>query len=98
CAAGGVPGGACGSALLAVPGPALVKGGDRMSTLALKIVAICSMLLDHSLKVLPVQNMLEVWCGVPMETSYWLRDIFEPLGRLAMPIFAFCLAEGCRHT
>ena len=69
-----------------------------MSTLALKIVAICSMLLDHTLKVLPVQNMLEVWCGVPMETSYWLLDIFEPLGRLAMHIFAFCVAEGCRHT
>ena len=69
-----------------------------MSTLALKIVAICSMLLDHILKVLPVQNMLEVWWGVPMETSYWLLDIFEPLGRLAMPIFAFCVAEGCRHT
>ena len=56
------------------------------------------MLLDHILKVLPVQNMLEVWWGVPMETSYWLLDIFEPLGRLAMPIFAFCVAEGCRHT
>lgn len=69
-----------------------------MSTLALKIVAICSMLLDHTLKVLPVHNMLEVWWGVPPETSAWLPDIFEPLGRLAMPIFAFCVAEGCRHT
>ena len=69
-----------------------------MSTLALKIVAICSMLLDHTLKVLPVEDMLEVWWGVPPETSAWLPAIFEPLGRLAMPIFAFCVAEGCRHT
>ena len=53
-----------------------MKGGDCMSTLALKIVAICSMLLDHILKVLPVQNMLEVWWGVPPETSAWLPDIF----------------------
>lgn len=69
-----------------------------MSTLALKIVAICSMLLDHTLKILPMQHMLVAWCGVPLETSGWLLDIFQPLGRLAMPIFSFCVAEGCQHT
>ncbi len=48
---------------------------------ALKLIAACSMFLDH----LGLLFFPEV-------------EIFRILGRLAYPIFAFMIAEGCRYT
>lgn len=69
-----------------------------MSAFVLKLIALFSMLLDHVLKVLPVQNILTGVFGMSLEGSYLLLEIVTPLGRLAFPIFAFFIAEGCRHT
>ena len=51
----------------------------------LKLLALISMTLDH------IGLMFE-W--LPPETRLLLRIA----GRLAFPIFAFMIAEGCRHT
>lgn len=69
-----------------------------MSSFVLKLIAIFSMLLDHTLKILPSQLFLMEYFGMSIDASYSLLHILEPFRRLAFPIFAFLIAEGCRHT
>ncbi len=56
-----------------------------MSGFWLKIIAMVTMLIDHSTSVL-----------VPYESPYYL--IGRSIGRLAFPIFCFLLVEGFLHT
>jgi hypothetical protein len=52
----------------------------------LKIIAVLAMLIDHSAKAFEAH--------LSFETYMLMRTI----GRIAFPLFAFCLAEGCRKT
>jgi hypothetical protein len=56
-----------------------------LSTSTLKIIACVTMLMDHVGFYLFPSN----------HPVYWILRI---LGRLAFPIFAFCIAIGCRYT
>lgn len=56
----------------------------------LKILAICSMFLDHAMKIF--QGVLEPAMGQVLYTAVL------SLGRMAFLIFAFQLAEGVWHT
>lgn len=67
-----------------------------MTQFALKLIALLSMLLDHTAKVLPVTELLSPWLG--METAMLVRDTMLVLGRMAFPMFAWFAAEGCRRT
>lgn len=70
-----------------------------MSAFVLKLVAICSMLLDHSIKTLFYSQSAVT--GIFGESMAWMYELVQaaaPLGRLAFPIFAFFVAEGCRRT
>jgi len=57
-----------------------------MTGFALKLIAIASMLIDHS--------------GVTFRglLDYRVYEAMRSLGRIAFPIFVFLLAEGCRRT
>ena len=57
-----------------------------MSMFVLKIIAVTTMLIDHSATAF-------AW-HLPFDTYFLMRSI----GRIAFPIFVFCIAEGCRHT
>lgn len=64
----------------------LEKGGDRMKTRGLT---------GNQLKILAMITMTIDHIGAELFPQVlWLRIV----GRLAMPIFAFMIAEGCRHT
>jgi len=52
----------------------------------LKIIAISTMLIDHSAVALSEH--------LPHDNYMMMRTI----GRIAFPIFVFCIAEGCRRT
>ncbi len=56
----------------------------------LKILAICSMFLDHAMKIF--EDVLEPAMGQTLYTAVL------SLGRMAFLIFAFQLAEGVWHT
>ena len=56
-----------------------------MSTFYLKLIAIITMLIDHTTVVL-----------IPVDSE--LHLIGRIIGRLAFPIFAFLLVEGFYHT
>lgn len=55
-----------------------------LSTTALKLIALVSMLLDHIAYFFDFTGVIPVWFGIA--------------GRLAAPLFLFCLAEGFAHT
>lgn len=69
-----------------------------MTGFTLKIIALVSMLLDHTMKsgLFSQKTLLDL--GLDIQTSYQLINLIEPFGRLAFPIFAFMVAEGMRHT
>ncbi len=69
-----------------------------MTGFAFKLIAIFSMLLDHTLQALPCQTILMDVFGMSAQSSVLLLRIVTPFGRLAFPIFAFFIAEGCLHT
>ncbi len=69
-----------------------------MTGFVLKLIAICSMLLDHTMKILPMQTIFVNAFGLSADSSRFLVMAILPLGRIAFPIFAFFIAEGCRYT
>lgn len=57
----------------------------RLSGSALKVIAVLSMVADHSAYYL-------------MEHGTLLYEVMRCFGRIAFPVFAFLIAEGFRHT
>lgn len=69
---------------------------------ALKLIAICAMVLDHFaatvlyygilLPAAPIKEGTSVW------TVYTIYQVLRFIGRIAFPIFCFLLVEGFLHT
>ncbi len=76
-----------------------MTGGIALTGFTLKIIALISMLIDHTLKAGFIDQKMLIDCfGMDIPGSYRLITFIEALGRLAFPIFAFMIAEGMRHT
>ena len=56
-----------------------------MSGSALKVIAVISMVIDHSAYYL-------------MEHETLLYEVMRCFGRIAFPVFAFLIAEGFQHS
>ena len=59
--------------------------GKPLTAFHLKVIALVIMVIDHTAAALAI---------IPMSLNTFLRRI----GRIAFPIYAFLVAEGCRHT
>jgi len=57
-----------------------------MSTFMIKIIALAAMVIDHSGHV--IQNVYSWDLGLPLRC----------IGRIAFPLYAFLIGQGCRHT
>lgn len=66
-----------------------------LSGATLKYIALITMLIDHTNKVVLFQYLL---MDNPPAVVVWLSAAFDILGRIAFPIFAFLLVEGFYHT
>ena len=73
----------------------------------LKIFAACCMLFDHAVRIFPLYQMAApladwLWSNGHTAAAAWvLADLTFYLmftGRLAAPIFLFCIAQGLLHT
>ncbi len=63
-----------------------------------KIIAIISMTLDHAASTFLTQPFLVEKLGMGLSSSFWLLDIMRSLGRIAFPLYAFGMAQGCTYT
>lgn len=69
-----------------------------MSWLILKIIALISMTLDHMASTFLTQSFLTSQLGMSIPGSYnWLHYLHY-IGRIAFPIYAFGIAQGCTYT
>lgn len=73
----------------------------------LKIFAICSMVFDHVVRIFPLTQILGPLADFLWSRGYggladWLLDdgtlYIMYIGRLAAPIFVYCIARGFAHT
>ena len=68
-----------------------------MNGTLLKLIALLSMALDHTIKVFP--NLLpDFFLTLPGQLTINLTGIIACTGRLSFPIFAFFTAVGSRYT
>ncbi len=73
----------------------------------LKIFAACCMLFDHAVRIFPLYQMAApladwLWSNGHTAAADWVLDdltfYLMFTGRLAAPIFLFCIAQGLLHT
>jgi len=67
-----------------------------MTQTKLKWVALFSMLLDHTAKIVVASGAMYPYLDAQITAAVY--DIMVILGRVAFPIFAWFVAEGCRNT
>ncbi len=73
-----------------------IKSG--YSNYFLKILASCFMLADHLAAVFNVQIILQTYFSMSEGLAVGIQYICRAIGRMSFPIFAFLIAEGCKHT
>lgn len=73
----------------------------------LKIFAVCGMVFDHAVRIFPLYQLLApladaLWSAGYDGLSQWLLEDLPHylmyIGRLAAPIFVYCIARGFAHT
>lgn len=77
---------------------AFKKSGFQLTWEQLKWIAIVSMVIDHAQKVLLPQIFLIEYFGMDIQSSYSTVTAISVLGRIAFPIFAYGIAQGCMFT
>ncbi len=63
-----------------------------------KIIAIISMTVDHAAATFLSQPFLIHQPGMSMTASYLTLEIMRAIGRIAFPLYAFGMAQGCAYT
>lgn len=63
-----------------------------------KIIAIISMTVDHAAATFLSQPFLIHQLGMSMTASYLTLEIMRAIGRIAFPLYAFGMAQGCAYT
>lgn len=73
----------------------------------LKIFAMCCMVFDHAVRIFPLEQIFAPLADLLWSKGYggladWLLEDFVLyimyIGRLAAPIFVYCIAQGFAHT
>lgn len=69
-----------------------------MSWQIVKIIAVVSMTLDHAAATFVNQSFLVGRLGIGMHAADLIPHIMRSLGRMAFPLYAFGIAQGCTYT
>lgn len=80
---------------------AIYSNGKGCTGLTLKMIAVCTMLIDHIAATI-VEGYLEsgilMWGTQDFTNWYNIYYIMRIIGRMAFPIYCFLLVEGAMHT
>ncbi len=69
-----------------------------MTSFVMKIIAIVAMTCDHFAMIIGQPGLMEMFPSMSLQVSYDIVRIMSAIGRLAFPLFAFMLVEGCNKT
>ena len=70
-----------------------------MSAFWLKLIALASMIIDHLVKAGIISQALFIDCfHMSIKSSFVLLEAILFVGRIAFPLYAFLIAEGCRKS
>lgn len=62
-----------------------------------KLIAIVAMTIDHA-TTLPIQMFLLDHFDIPLSVTFPIIQMMHLIGRIAFPIFAYGVAQGCMYT
>ncbi len=62
-----------------------------------KLIAIVAMTIDHA-ATLPIQMFLLDHFDIPLSVTFPIIQMMHLIGRIAFPIFAYGIAQGCMYT
>ena len=65
-----------------------------MNRRVIQIIAYVTMMIDH----LAVSLSISWWNIYASRTSYVIYEVMRGIGRMAFPLFIFCLVNGVRYT
>ena len=72
--------------------PAVPRG--IMNRRVIQVIAYVTMMIDH----LAASLSITWWNVHASRTGYMLYEVMRGIGRMAFPLFIFCLVNGVRHT
>ena len=64
-----------------------------MNRRVIQVIAYVTMMIDH----LAASLSISWWNIYATRTSYVLYEVMRGIGRMAFPLFIFCLVNGARH-
>lgn len=70
----------------------------RLTNYHLKIIAIVTMVIDHTCKIFLPQIHTLLTTYFSEQTAYIIYLSIESLGRISFILFAFMIAQGCHYT
>lgn len=77
-----------------------VAGEHGISGYWLKMIAVITMLIDHSAATILERILVQMpsWAPVTVDNWYRLDLLLRGIGRMAFPIYCFLLVEGFHYT
>ena len=77
-----------------------VAGEHGISGYWLKMIAVITMLIDHSAAAILERILVQMpsWAPVTVDNCYRLNLLLRGIGRMAFPIYCFLLVEGFNYT
>ena len=77
-----------------------VAGEHGISGYWLKMIAVITMLIDHSAATILERILVQMpsWAPVTVDNCYRLDLLLRGIGRMAFPIYCFLLVEGFQYT
>ena len=77
-----------------------VAGEHGISGYWLKMIAVITMLIDHSAATILERILAQMpsWAPVTVDNCYRLDLLLRGIGRMAFPIYCFLLVEGFHYT
>ncbi len=69
-----------------------------MTSYRIKVIALILMTVDHFAKLAGQTLLLTIFPFASLKSTYFIVQLMRGAGRIAFPLFAFMITEGCSKT